>query len=263
MSLLLITNPPTVLALDTDWNLLLTRSNANMLGHGLSIPVFTLTNWDSSTGRPEIAQGSIIEVGGSFYQADSDTALVDDAGLIDGTVHIKLVPSGEATPLTLSPVLTNDVIPAWDANKAGWYTSNVKYLPFEMEKAGAVYSGKGEFVSQSKGAKISSDGNLTVIDQNMTGTMKWKYYYEATSPTSGEVFAELNSWVPTNEGYMPLHGALQLRGPVINLYRVNATQIRIYYKSKSTATISFTVATLGAANIVESIKIMSNFDEEL
>ncbi len=169
MALELITNPPTELVLSSNWTTFVTRSNANLLGHGLSIPIFTLTNWDGTTTIPAIAEGSIIEVGGSLYQAESDTALVNDAGLVNGTVHIKLVPSGEATPLTLSPVLTNDAIPAWSTNKTGWYDSADKFLPFEMTKASAVYTLKYEFVDQNKTIKFSSIGDLTVDNDLAVG----------------------------------------------------------------------------------------------
>ena len=134
MALVLIENPPSLLALDTDWTTFLIRENKSNIGTGLSIPIFTLTNWDGTTTKPQIAQGSIVEVGGSLYQADADTALTDEGGLSDGTVHIKLVPgAGSPDPLTVVPTLTNDVIPAWDAVKGGWYTSANKYLPFEMQ----------------------------------------------------------------------------------------------------------------------------------
>lgn len=162
MSLILITNPPSVLVSDSDWTDLVIRSNANMLGHGLSIPIFTLTNWDGSTTKPQIAEGSIIEVGGSFYQADADTALTDEGGLSDGTVHIKLVPAGGGASVV--PTLTNDVIPAWDANKAGWYDSDDKFLPFEMVKASAVFTEKSEYIDQNKNVKMTLEGfyDLTI-----------------------------------------------------------------------------------------------------
>jgi len=162
MALLLITNPPTTLAVSSDWTDLVTRSNGNMLGHGLSIPIFTLTNWDSSTTIPAVAEGSIIEVGGSFYQADSDTALTPEGGISDGTVHIKLVPAGGGASVV--PTLTNDSIPAWSANKAGWYDSDDKFLPFEMTKASAVYSDKSEYVDQNKYIRLSN--NTTGITLN-------------------------------------------------------------------------------------------------
>jgi hypothetical protein len=146
-----------------------------MLGHGLSIPIFTLTNWDATTTIPEIASGSIIEVGGSFYQADSNTALTPEAGITDGTVHIKLVPAGGGASVV--PTLTNDSIPAWSANKAGWYDSDDKFLPYEMTKAGAVYTSKVEYTTQEKITKGVITDNvflktrvIEIGDWNMVST---------------------------------------------------------------------------------------------
>jgi hypothetical protein len=236
MALLLIENPPTTFGSNDDWVTFLTRSNGNMLGHGLSIPIFTLTNWDGTTTRPEIAEGSIIEVGGSFYQADADTALTDEGGIGDGTVHIKLIPgAGSPDPLTVVPTLTNDALPAWDANKAGWYDAADKFLPFEMIKTSAVYTVKGEFIDQNKTTKLNTNGDLilsndlsvgndltvgndivatgtisgasvtattgnittnNVTTQNMAGQIKWKKYYKNLSADENDVFDAVNAWVP-------------------------------------------------------------------
>jgi hypothetical protein len=146
MALLLVTNPPSTLTVSSQWGDLVERSDKNMLGFGSGFTALTLTNWDSSTLRPQIEEGSIIEVGGSFYQADSDTALVDEGGLIDGIVHIKLIVAGGGASLT--PTLTNDVIPAWDANKVGWYTGTTKYLEFEMFLASSKYTEKLEYTNR-------------------------------------------------------------------------------------------------------------------
>ena len=162
MALLLITNPPSTLTLSSQWTDFVTRENASTLGTGLSIPIFTLTNWDATTTKPAIAQGSIIEVGGSLYQADADTALTDEAGLIDGTVHIKLVPAGGGASVV--PTLTNDVIPAWDGNKAGWYDTDDKFLPYEMTKASAVYTLKSEYSDQGKETIVYVDGKTLKTD---------------------------------------------------------------------------------------------------
>lgn len=172
MALNLITNPPTTLALSSEWLTFVTRSNANMIGHGLSIPIFTLKYWDGSTTKPQIAEGSIIEVGGSFYQADADTALTDEGGLIDGTVHIKLVPSaGSPDPLTVVPTLTNDAMPVWDAVKGGWYDSDDKFLPYEFTKASAVYTEKSEFTDQNKLIKKYADGRVLVPEYGAIGSI--------------------------------------------------------------------------------------------
>jgi len=170
MPLVKITNPPTEFLNSSEWGDFVARSDKNMVGLGLSIPIFSLTNWDSSTTKPEIAEGSIIEVGGSLYQADADTALTDEGGLIDGTVHIKLVPAGGGASVV--PTLTNNVIPTWDAVKAGWYDGTDKFLPFEMDKASAVYTLKGEYTDKelhNKHLRQYYPSNKTLV---WTGALK-------------------------------------------------------------------------------------------
>ena len=157
MALNKIPNPPTALIDDADWTTFVSRSGYGMIGHGLSIPIFTLTQWESGALIPEIATGSIIEVGGSFYQADSDTALTADTGLIDGTVRIKLVPAGGGA--TVIPTITSDALPSWSAPKGGWYDSDDKFLPHIMTKSGTSYTGKGVSVLQDANIKFFIDGD--------------------------------------------------------------------------------------------------------
>ena len=162
MALNLYTNPNTPPTTNPgDWNNFVAREDASNIGAGIAIDTLSLTNWDATTTVPAIAQGTKVEVGGSIYLADSDTALVDDSGLADGEVHIKLVPSGG----TVIPTLTSDAIPAWDATKGGWYDSDDKFLPFEMTRSGAitkVYSNKKRFPYQNMTYSFSSVGALDI-----------------------------------------------------------------------------------------------------
>ncbi len=260
MSLLLITNPPTTLTVSSQWGDFVNRSGKNMLGYGLSIPVFSLTNWDATTTKPEIASGSIIEVGGSFYQADSDTALTDESGISDGTVHIKLVPAGGGASVV--PTLTNDAIPTWSAVKAGWYDNDDKFLPYEMEKASAVYTGKGEFVDHDKQVKKTYSGFESIT---MTGQMIWKKYYKATSVTNGTVFSVLSQWVTAIGKALPCSGVLirtgTQRGIISKIYREAATRIYVQYQIYDSTVFAQERLDEGASDIFEEIEIMSNYDE--
>lgn len=199
MALVLIANPRNVLEDNSDWLNFVAREDKSNIGTGLSIPIFTLTNWDGSTTKPQIAEGSIIEVGGSIYQADADTALTDEGGLSDGTVHIKLVPAGGGA--TVVPTLTNDSIPSWNAVKGGWYDLDDKFLPFEMTKASAVYTGKSEYVDQNKSVKIYSNGNIgndITINNDLT--------------VNGEILPELTvntSWAITTTPFVIPRGIYQ------------------------------------------------------
>lgn len=163
MALNLITNPPTSLTLSSHWTDFVNRQGYDLIGHGISIPIFGLTNYVTGTAKPQIAEGSIIEVGGSLYQADSDTALTDDTGLIDGLVFIKLVPgTGTPDPTTVTPTLTSTTLPDFDAEKGGWYDGDEKYLPYVMTRSssGASFINKGEYVDQNKNVIRYIDGGL-------------------------------------------------------------------------------------------------------
>lgn len=157
MALILIDNPPTTPTLTSQWTDFVNRSNANMIGAGLDLAIFTLSNWDGGTAKPQVEKGSIIEVGGSFYQADSATALTDDSGITDGTVHIKMVVSGSA----VIPTITNDSLPSWDSEQGGWYSSGEKFLPHEMTRgsSGTTFVNKFEYkFLQSAIVKLYANG---------------------------------------------------------------------------------------------------------
>lgn len=177
MALVLIDNTATELTVSTQWGELVERSGKNMLGFGLNLPLFTLTNWDSGASKPAVAIGSIVEVGGSFYQADAETALTDEGGLADGICHIKLVVAGDG--LSVTPTLTNDSIPAWDSEKFGWYDGTTKFLPYEFTQGGAgtTWSDKKEYKDQLKNVLQDQNGRV----QNREIYMD---YIEATVTTA-------------------------------------------------------------------------------
>ncbi len=153
MSLILIKNPTSTFTLSSQWTDFVNREDHSNVGVGTSIPIFRLTNWDTGTARPLVAEGAIIEVGGSLYQADSDTALVDDTGLVDGLCFIKMVPgTGTPDPGTVVPTLTSDTMPAFDAEQGGWYDGSDKFLPMLITRSGSgtSYVNKGEYVDQNQ-----------------------------------------------------------------------------------------------------------------
>ena len=267
MSLVLITNPPTEFTLSDQWGDFVAREGKSLIGTGTSIPIFTLTNWDASTTKPQIASGSIVEVGGSLYQADADTALTDEAGLADGTVHIKLVPAGGGA--TVVPTLTNDVIPAWDSVKAGWYDADDKFLPYEMVKTGAVYTEKSEYTEQNKNIKIGSTGIVytgSISEKTasagitINNTLKWKKYYKGNGITRAHIWSAINTWVPTTDNYLACFGQLSGGiGAIINIYRASVSAIVIRYLIYNSSTIgSLSILNDGAS--APDIEIMSNFD---
>ena len=99
----------------------------------------SLTEWDTTT-KPEIAQGSKIEVNGAFFVFDVDEAISGTPA--DGVVYIKLTPSGD----TISAAFTS-VAPIWDTEKGGWYepATNNRYLNYAVYKSGSSYYNKYPF----------------------------------------------------------------------------------------------------------------------
>jgi hypothetical protein len=223
MALVLLTNPPSVLADSSDWTEFLTRENASNLGTGVGITTFRLTNWDSGTTKPAIAEGSVIEVGGSIYQADSNTALTDEGGLTNGTVHIKLVPSGS----TVIPTLTNDAIPSWDANKAGWYSGTSKFLPFEMEKSSAVYTNKSEYIDQNKTIKTSSIGNFIPSEAIRLSSSNNLF---GSSMNQATAFSFFDNQIPE------IGDRIRITGGVYNSFASGFYQYQFSYVIRNTAT---------------------------
>lgn len=148
MSLIILSNPSTTPTTTAEWVKLLSREDVSNIGNGLSVRTFFLNNWDSGSSRPIIAQGSIVEVGGSIFQADSNTAIVDDpGGLSDGQIRIVLSPDSPTNPTLVTPYFVNDAFPSWDPEKGGWYDSDDKFLPFEMTRgsSGSTYTNKFEY----------------------------------------------------------------------------------------------------------------------
>lgn len=140
------------------WQPLVARQGAIQLGfNGLS-----LTNWDGGTSKPEIADGSLIEVAGGVVKFTADEAIQDEAGLSDGTVYV-YIDVQTATPF---PFFSNTA-PSWDAAKNGFYdTSGNRATGHVMTRgsSGASFSSKREFFDKEGGLQFtkSSDGNLSI-----------------------------------------------------------------------------------------------------
>lgn len=148
MSLLLVPNATTTPGNDANFSALVTLNAKTLLGAGGSVSIFRLTNWDSGSSRPLIAQGALIDVDGSFYLADSDTAIVDEGGLSDGIVYLQMIVAGGGASVT--PTFTNTAPPAYDAEKIGWYTGTTRWTGHFATKASANITLKSEYYDQNK-----------------------------------------------------------------------------------------------------------------
>lgn len=156
---------------DADLSSLMETVDNQRIGfHAVSLTEFATTN------KPKIAQGSRIEVNGAIYEFD-ESGDEDISGMpADGTVYIKLTPSGS----TITAEFTADA-PTWDDEKQGWYETgtNNRYLNFAMTKSGADYSDKYRFPDHNMGIESRANGDVvfsgSIFDKNGGEIMALQY----------------------------------------------------------------------------------------
>ena len=115
---------------DTNLTSLMNTADTQRIGyHSVS-----LTNYATTT-VPAVAEGSVVEIAGALFEFQADEAISGSPA--NGTVYIKLTPSGTSVTAAFSTVA-----PSWDDEKQGWYeaASNNRYLNFGMIKSGASYT---------------------------------------------------------------------------------------------------------------------------
>lgn len=126
----------------------------------------SLTEWSTSTVVPEVASGSSIEVNGSMISYSSNTALVQESGLVSGTVYLLIDTSDSANAY---PTLVNDA-PVWDAGKNGFYRgANERYTGHQMYWDGGSSYTKKRLFGNNQGSlsfKEASTGDF-IIDGDL------------------------------------------------------------------------------------------------
>lgn len=129
----------------------------------------SLTEYDT-TAKPKLAAGSVVEVNGALFIADDDE---DPSGSpADGTVYLKIVPSGSTAIVELTASA-----PAWDNEKQGWYSptageENHRYVG-GCTKTGASYTSKFLLlILNSVGLKAYKDRiSFTFLDNMEIGEL--------------------------------------------------------------------------------------------
>jgi hypothetical protein len=167
----IVTNPPsTPNTVSDSWQPLLDVNTMSYYG----LNRVTLTNWDSSTTIPEVAQGSAIDIDGSVARFTTDEAIGGSPA--DGVVYLKFVVSGAV----VTPELTATA-PTWYADKAGWYNvSGERYSGHRLEKTGTSYKYKSKILDNQTGL---------VSPPNMGVGLAGEYFFKALSPPT-------DYWVP-------------------------------------------------------------------
>ncbi|MBN2401015.1 MAG: hypothetical protein JXN64_01320 [Spirochaetes bacterium] len=121
---------------------------------------------------PKIAAGSVIEVNGSLYIADSDESISGSPS--DGIIYIKMIPAGD--PISVTAEFTN-IVPVWDAEKQGWYSpvsgeENYRVIG-GCYKASSSYTAKFIYwgyytLPKNLEHKLSTHDITTTVAQNVT-----------------------------------------------------------------------------------------------
>lgn len=172
----------------------------------------SLTEWTTTT-KPEITAGSIIEINGALFEFESDEAISGTPS--DGYVYIKLTPSGDSVTADFS-----NTAPAWDDEKQGWYESgtNNRYVNFFMYKAASLYKDKKQvenICTDTFGKSLSEPDTYSYISASVyypvsiasTGSKTYKYFI-VKKPISCLVKCEAGSnyysSVMLNPGYYRL-----------------------------------------------------------
>ena len=150
---------------DVNFNNIMKWVNYNAYGRDR----VSLTNWTTG-GRPQVAKGSFIEIGGSLYEVTSDEAISGTPS--DGYVYILAKVTGES----LSFEFTTSVS-AWDSAKFGYYSGNNKMLLFRMTKSGSSFSGKNQF-----------DPDRRFNNMNLVETQTWESGVVTLGNNVNEIF---------------------------------------------------------------------------
>jgi len=151
-----------------DLDNLMLSNNKLFIGHDKLI----LTEMDTDT-IPEIAAGSIIEVGGALLMASTDefistTDPVTDSTVADGTVYVCIDGTEKLVYFTATP-------PTWSDTKQGWYgtgdQANYRYVPVAMTKSSTDYLYKRKFENRitevtNNWPKLWTIGSSTQVAEN-------------------------------------------------------------------------------------------------
>lgn len=150
----IVTNPPSVPNTVSDsWQPLVDRDTMSYYG----MNEVTLTSWDDSTTRPEIAQGSAIDIDGSVARFTADEA-ISGSPTSSTYNYVKLVVSGSVVTAEFT-----ETVPSWDATKAGWYNgSGERYTGHVMYVVGTSYTNKYSLPDRYSTDSIESGGGYLV-----------------------------------------------------------------------------------------------------
>ena len=179
-----------------------------------------LTNLDN-TSAPVVKSVSIVEVAGTTYEFDADTAIFGSAS--DGVVFIKMVPYLDGTTWKLRPEWTNTA-PVVSAAKRGLYgvdaSENHRYV-YMMLKSGSSYSAKmpchdynSKRFEQTKAIAGSGQTNVVNFDFPVDAITALRVF-DVSAPTDGRQPFELLTNITVQGNSVVIDGPLHSYDSII------------------------------------------------
>jgi len=184
----------------------------------------SLTNF-ANTSAPQIAAGSVIEVGGSLYVFSSNETISGWTSIGNNTdCYVKLTPG--ASSVTASYTTS---APTWSDAKQGWYDGNDRYIAgLHRGASSAVYADKWIYQhSQDNNAnhRFLGDGSVE-FDSGIVA--------DVTGDLTGDVTGNLDGGVEDQNGAV----VLKMGMVEIGTWNMDSTQV-----------IQISAASLGLSNV--------------
>ena len=118
----------------------------------------SLTNYDNNN-EPQIAAGSLVEVGGALFKFESNESITGWGGIgNDSDVYIKLVPSGATATAAFVTAA-----PTWSTSKQGWYVGNDRYVGGLYKDSGGNYTIKWLYTSENNQEILQRDATRPIL----------------------------------------------------------------------------------------------------
>lgn len=135
--------------IETDYN----NQNEYIERNARGYNAISLTNWDSSTIKPQVAAGSVIEINGATWDITTATD-ISTSGATSGVIYLYF---DDGTP----EFKFLDTAPTWSATLNGWYNSGDRFTGHLMAwNGGSIYLQKSFMVKNSE--RYSSYDKLRV-----------------------------------------------------------------------------------------------------
>lgn len=151
----------------------------------------SLTNWDGTTTKPQIAAGSVIEINGASWDITTATD-IDTSGATSGTIYLYF---DDGTP----EFKFLDTAPTWSDTLNGWYTSGDRFTGHLITWDGSSsYTKKREYARNTQSGDIiitTVGGNIDAPTINSVTPGNWEGTYSSQSVNSA-------GWVIPAGAYM-------------------------------------------------------------